>query len=240
MCVYVFFFPGHNFLASPGVARCLSLRFLSASVGRTVCFNFIASGRLSCLLEPSPWNPGPLLLLLPFLASLCVVLLFLLPWLHSSKLTVSVACQLLVPFPLNSYVLVRTSFTSVSLSVTLCFRFVESCWLAQNQNLVPGVLCGFWDHVLLTDRAVPRTTSFFSPGPANAWHVVKIQSLGERVYIAHSVFAFTKSRTVFAFRFSLASYVVRALGLAWYIPFWRSAFEWMTSHKTSGLWCSNL
>ena len=73
MCVYVFFFPGHNFLASPGVAHCLSSRFLSESVGRTVGFNFIASGRLSCLLEPSPWNPGPLLLLLPFLASLCVV-----------------------------------------------------------------------------------------------------------------------------------------------------------------------
>lgn len=67
--------------------------------------------------------------------------------------------------------------------------------------------------MLLTDRAVPRTTSFFSPGPANAWYVVKIQPLGERVYIAHSVFAFTKSRTE-DFRFSLAAYVVRALGLA--------------------------
>lgn len=67
--------------------------------------------------------------------------------------------------------------------------------------------------MLLTDRAVPRTTSFFPLRPANAWHIVKIQSLGERVYIARSVFAFTKSRTE-DFRFSLAAYVVRALGLA--------------------------
>lgn len=49
--------------------------------------------------------------------------------------------------------------------------------------------------MLLTDGAVPQTTSFFPPGPVNAWDVVKIQSLGERVHIARSVLAFSKSRT---------------------------------------------
>lgn len=55
---FFFFFPGHNFQAFPGTALCLSLNFLSPTVGRTICFNFIASGHLSCLLEPSPWNSG--------------------------------------------------------------------------------------------------------------------------------------------------------------------------------------
>lgn len=49
--------------------------------------------------------------------------------------------------------------------------------------------------MLLADKAVPQTASFFPLGPANTWHIVKIQSLPERIYIALSVFAFTKSRT---------------------------------------------
>lgn len=64
--------------------------------------------------------------------------------------------------------------------------------------------------MLLADKAVPQTASFFPPGPANAWHVVKIQSLPERIYIALSVVAFTKSRTE---DFSIFSGHIRGQGI---------------------------
>lgn len=94
-CVWVFFFffffPGHNFWAFTGTVLCPSLSFLSLTVGRTVCFNFIASGHLSCLLEPVPGIQGPLLL--PLFASLWMTSFLLPAWSYSLKLTLSQASQ---------------------------------------------------------------------------------------------------------------------------------------------------
>lgn len=89
--LFFFFFPGHNFWAFTGTVLCPSLSFLSLTVGRTVCFNFIASGHLSCLLEPVPGIQGPLLL--PLFASLWMTSFLLPAWSYSLKLTLSQASQ---------------------------------------------------------------------------------------------------------------------------------------------------
>lgn len=47
----------------------------------------------------------------------------------------------------------------------------------------------------LADRAVPWTTLSLPPSPANAWHIVRIQPLAERVFIASLVFALLKEQS---------------------------------------------
>lgn len=63
--------------------------------------------------------------------------------------------------------------------------------------------------MLLADRALPWTTLSLPPSPANAWHIVRIQPLAERVFIALFGFCFTEGAEQKFSAFSLATYVIR-------------------------------
>ena len=239
VCVFFSFLDIDSFLAFPGAAHCLSLSFLSASVGRTVCLNFIASGHLSCLLEPSPWNPGatssPAAL---SCFSECPLFSSSRPGCTFQSFKVSLACQLMMPFFPKYLGPCKNFFYLCFIECDLVFSFCGELLTCSRPEFTSwGLVWVFEIMCFLQTRLFLRQLHFFLLVlliPGTLWrfnHCLREYTLPFRFLPLLRV-----EQKISAF--SLATYLVRALELAWYMPFWGSAFEWMTSHKTSGLWCS--
>lgn len=183
---------------------------------------------------PAFWNQvpgiqGPLLLLLPLFASLCVSSFLLSSWLHSSKLTMSVASQLVVPF-LSEFLcpyknLVHLHFIECDLVLSFCGELL-TCPKPKSTYL--GLLLVLRSHAPC--RQDCALDNFISPSRSSSHLAPRWQHVN-----CQFGFCFFEGAEQKISAFSLATHVGKALELSWCMPYWRSPFEWVTSHETSGL-----
>lgn len=163
LCLWVFFFSFLDITFRPFLAQHCVYPWTS-------CPQLLAGQFASILLPlatcPAFWNQVPgiqglLLLLLCLFVSLCMSSFLLSAWPHSSKLKVSLASQLMMPFVSEFLCPYKNVAHLHFIDCDLLLSFVESCWLAPDQNSLTWVLYPCWDHILLADRSVPWTMSPF-------------------------------------------------------------------------------